>query len=116
ISIMLTKLSILTLFLRFIPQQNFRVAIYTIMVIIVACGLVALFFWVYACRPLQKYWDLTVTGGSCINWLKITIFNSVMNTATDAAILVMPVIFLRKIQLHKRQKIGIMVLLMTGGL
>jgi hypothetical protein len=71
---------------------------------------------VYACQPLEKIWDLTVTGGSCIDWLKIAVFNGVMNTTTDAVILVMPVLFLRKLQLPMKQKIGIAVLLMTGGL
>ncbi|PVH92125.1 hypothetical protein DM02DRAFT_605706 [Periconia macrospinosa] len=115
ISIMLTKLSILTLFLRFIQQRNLRIAVYTIMAIIVAYGLATSFSWVYACRPLEKYWDLTVTGGTCINWVKITVFNGVMNTTTDAIILALPTLFLRRLHLPKRQKIGIMVLLMAGG-
>ncbi len=64
---MLTKLSILTLFLRFIPERNLRITVYTIMAIVVAYSLVTSFKWLYACRPLEKYWDLTVTGGSCIH-------------------------------------------------
>ncbi|PVH91798.1 hypothetical protein DM02DRAFT_468896, partial [Periconia macrospinosa] len=115
ISIMLTKLSILTLFLRFISQRNLRIAVYIIMTIVVAYSLVTSFEWLYACRPLEKLWDLTITGGSCIDWLKITVFNGVMNTLTDAVILVLPVLFLRKLQLPKKQKIGIAVLLMAGG-
>jgi len=113
---MLTKLSILTLFLRFISQRNLRVAVYTTMAIVVAYSLVTSFEWVYACQPLEKLWDLTVAGGSCIDWLKITVFNGFMNTTTDAVILVLPVLFLRKLQLPKKQKIGIVVLLMAGGL
>ncbi|KAH8702769.1 hypothetical protein GQ44DRAFT_831804, partial [Phaeosphaeriaceae sp. PMI808] len=38
-----------------------------------------------------------------------------MNTTTDAAILILPVILLRNLRLPKRQKIGVMVVLMTGG-
>jgi hypothetical protein len=113
---MLTKLSILTLFLRFIPERNLRITVYTIMAIVVAYSLVTSFEWLYACRPLEKYWDLTVTGGSCIHWLEITVFNGVMNTLTDAVILVLPLLFLRRLQLPKKQKIGIVVVLMAGGL
>ncbi|KAH8710143.1 hypothetical protein GQ44DRAFT_690258 [Phaeosphaeriaceae sp. PMI808] len=115
ISIMLTKLSILTLFLRFVLWGSLRVALYIIMVIVVVYSLVTSFVWVYACQPLEKIWNLTITGGSCINWLKVTVFSGVMNTTTDAAILILPVLFLRKLQLPKRQKIGVMVVLMTGG-
>ncbi|PVH90617.1 hypothetical protein DM02DRAFT_421029 [Periconia macrospinosa] len=38
-----------------------------------------------------------------------------MNTTTDAIILALPILFLRRLHLPKRQKIGIMVLLMAGG-
>jgi len=115
ISIMLTKLSILTLFLRFIQQRNLRIAVYIIMAIVVAYSLVTSFEWVYACRPLEKLWDLTVTGGTCINFKMVPVFNGVMNTTTDAIVLALPILFLRKLQMPKRQKIGIMVLLMAGG-
>ncbi|KAH8728457.1 hypothetical protein GQ44DRAFT_824256 [Phaeosphaeriaceae sp. PMI808] len=115
ISIMLTKLSILTFFIQFAPQRNLRVAIYMTMAFVVMYSLVTSFEWVYACRPIEKYWDLTITSGSCIDWLKITVFSGVMNTTTDAAILILPVLLLRKIQLPKRQKIGVMAILMTGG-
>lgn len=116
ISIMLTKLSILTLFIRFVPRGNLRVTIYITMAIVALYSLVASFQWVYACRPLEKYWDLAITGGSCINRLKISVFSGVMNTATDAAILILPVLFLRGVGLPKKQKIGVMIVLMTGGL
>jgi hypothetical protein len=116
ISIMLTKLSILMLFLRFVPRGYLRIVIYIIMAIVAVYSLVTSFVWVYACQPLEKFWDLTVTGGSCINWLKITVFNGVMNTTTDAAVLLLPFLLLRNVQLPKRQKIGVMIVLMTGGL
>jgi hypothetical protein len=116
ISIMLTKLSILTLFLRFVLWGNPRVAIYIIMVIVIVHSLVASFYWVYACRPIEKYWDPTITSGSCINWFKVAVFGAAMNTTTDAALLIMPVLFLWNLQLPKREKIGVMIVLMTGGL
>ncbi|KAH8702869.1 hypothetical protein GQ44DRAFT_783444 [Phaeosphaeriaceae sp. PMI808] len=116
ISIMLTKLSILTLFIRFVPWGKLRVTIYITMVIVILYSLVGSFQWVYACRPLKKYWDLTITGGSCINWLMIPVFSGVMNTTTDATILILPVLILRGLRLPMKQKIGVMIVLMTGGL
>lgn len=115
VSIMLTKLSILTLFLRFVFGK-LRIVIHVIMVIIVLCTLVASFDWVYSCRPLQKYWDISITEGSCIYRLKIPIINCVMNTATDVAILILPALILRNLHLPTKQKIGIILVFMTGGL
>ncbi|KAH8722794.1 hypothetical protein GQ44DRAFT_711273 [Phaeosphaeriaceae sp. PMI808] len=115
ISIMLTKLSILAFFLRFVLSKNLKVIIYITIAIVAIYSLATSFQWVYACQPLKKYWDLTITSGSCINWLKIGVFSSVMNTITDTIILILPVIILRNLRLPKRQKIGIIIVLMTGG-
>ncbi|KAH8728011.1 hypothetical protein GQ44DRAFT_824349 [Phaeosphaeriaceae sp. PMI808] len=112
---MLTKLAILMLFIRFVPTGYLRVTIHITMAIVTLYSLVASFQWVYACQPLEKYWDLTITGGSCINRLKVSLFSGVMNTATDSIILVLPVLFLRGVALPKKQKIGVMIVLMTGG-
>jgi hypothetical protein len=116
ISIMLTKLSILTLFLRFVPRGNLRVTIYITIAIVVLYSLVTSFEWVYACRPMEKYWDLTITGGSCVDGSKIPVFSGVMNTVTDVAILILPILILRSSRLPKKQKIGVIIVLMTGGL
>ncbi|KAH8707091.1 hypothetical protein GQ44DRAFT_817984 [Phaeosphaeriaceae sp. PMI808] len=115
ISIMLTKLSMLTFFLRFVPTGYFQVTIYITMAIVLLYSLVTSFQWVYACQPLKKYWDLTSTSGSCIDRLKIAVFGGVMNTITDTVILILPVLFLRDLKLPKKQKIGVMIVLMTGG-
>ncbi|KAH7343084.1 hypothetical protein BKA66DRAFT_543905 [Pyrenochaeta sp. MPI-SDFR-AT-0127] len=116
LSIMLTKLSLLTLFIRFTLWGSLRVVIYITMVIVVIYSLVASFEWVYACRPLEKYWDHTIPGGSCINWLTIAVFSGVMNSTTDVVMLILPVIILRNLRLPRRQKVGVMMVLMTGGL
>ncbi|PVH93966.1 hypothetical protein DM02DRAFT_496663, partial [Periconia macrospinosa] len=114
ISIMFTKLSILAFYLRFATNWKLRAAIYTTMAIAVIYSLLLAFIFVYRCRPIQKHWDLTITYGSCIDWRKINIFSGVMNTATDFTILVLPVLMIR-LQLPIRQKIGVIVVLMTGG-
>jgi hypothetical protein len=114
---MLTKLSILAFYLRFvIASAKLRGVIYATIVLTILYSIIASFVWVYACQPLEKYWDLTITHGSCINFLKVTIFSGVMNTATDAIILLLPIAILRGLRLQKRQKLGVMMIMMTGGL
>jgi len=114
-SIMLTKLSILCFYLKFVLEGKLRAFIFATMVVVVIYSVVASFEWVYACRPVEKYWDFTAEG-SCINWVKITVFSGVMNSVTDAIILVLPVIFLRHLRLPIRQKIGVIMIMMTGGM
>ncbi|KAF2178760.1 hypothetical protein K469DRAFT_446324, partial [Zopfia rhizophila CBS 207.26] len=113
-SIMFTKLSILAFYLRFATNWKLRAVVYTTMAIVVLYCLLWSFVFVYRCRPLEKHWDLTISG-SCIDWLKINIFSGVMNTLTDFTILVLPILMLQKLRLPIRQKIGVMIVLMTGG-
>ncbi|KAH8723279.1 hypothetical protein GQ44DRAFT_620601, partial [Phaeosphaeriaceae sp. PMI808] len=114
LSIMFSKLSILVLFLRYLPQKP-KKAIYATMVIVILYSLIGSFEWLYACRPLEKYWDLSITRGSCIEWSKFVISSGVMNTGTDSVILLLPIFMLRKVQLPKWEKIGLVLVMMTGG-
>jgi hypothetical protein len=116
LSIMLTKLSILAFFRRFVVSRKLKVVVYVIMAIVVLYTLIGSFDWVYSCRPLKKHWDYTVKEGSCINWLKMAIFICVMNTATDTAILILPAFILRNLRLPWKQKLGVILVFMTGGL
>jgi hypothetical protein len=86
------------------------------MAIVVLYILPSSFHWVYDCKPLEKYWNLAIAGGSCIDRTKTFVFAGVMNSATDAVILLLPVLILKRTQLPTRQKIGVMIVLMTGGL
>jgi hypothetical protein len=78
--IMLTKLSILTFYLKFVLAGTpLRITIYFTMAVVVVYSVIASFVWVWACQPLEKYWDLTITEGTCVNFEKITVFSGVMN-------------------------------------
>lgn len=114
-SIMFSKLSILVLFLRYMPRKPTMV-IFATMGLVVLYSFVAAFGWVFACRPVEKFWDLTITYGTCVPWSKINIFSGVMNTFTDTIILVLPIVMLYKMRLPKWEKIGVLIVLMTGGL
>ncbi|KAF1977070.1 hypothetical protein BU23DRAFT_527374 [Bimuria novae-zelandiae CBS 107.79] len=114
LSIMFSKLSILVLFLRFLPQKP-KKAIYAIIILVVLYSLIGSFQWLFACQPIEKFWDLSITRGSCIEWTKLTIFTGVLNTVTDVVILLLPIFMLRKVQLPRWEKIGLLLILMTGG-
>ncbi|KAF2175405.1 hypothetical protein K469DRAFT_680082 [Zopfia rhizophila CBS 207.26] len=114
LSIMFSKLSILALYLRYLPQKP-KETIYGTIVVVIFYSLIGSFEWVFACQPIEKFWDLSITRGSCIEWSKMTIFSGVMNTATDVVILLLPIFMLRKVRLPRWEKIGLILVVMTGG-
>ncbi|KAH8698139.1 hypothetical protein GQ44DRAFT_787284 [Phaeosphaeriaceae sp. PMI808] len=115
ISIMFTKLSILSFYLRFSTFQKIRIVIYVIMAFVIIYSFIGSFEFLFRCRPIAKYWDLSISYGSCIDHTKIFIFSGAMNTATDIIILILPVFILWNLHLPRRQKIGVILILMTGG-
>ncbi|KAH8756031.1 hypothetical protein F5883DRAFT_686132, partial [Diaporthe sp. PMI_573] len=118
-SVTFSKLSILAFYLNIALEpvaKRQRVAIYSLAVVVFLYGTLTSFEWLFACRPMEKYWDFTITDGTCINFIKILAFNGVMNVVTDAAILCFPIWILWNLRLPVRQKIGVMGIMMTGGL
>ncbi|KAH8702776.1 hypothetical protein GQ44DRAFT_717296, partial [Phaeosphaeriaceae sp. PMI808] len=111
---MFSNVSILVLFLRSLPQRPKKV-IYATIIVVLLYSLIGSFHWLFACQPLEKFWDLTITHGSCIEWPKINIFSGVMNTVTDTVILLLPIFMLRKVRLPRWEKIGLVLIVMTGG-
>ena len=118
-SVTFSKLSILAFYLNIALEpvaKRQRVAIYSLAVVVFLYGTLTSFEWLFACRPMEKYWDFPITDGTCINFMKIVLFNGVMNVVTDTAILCFPIWILWNLRLPVRQKIGVMGIMMTGGL
>jgi len=113
---MLTKLSVLAFYLRFVTTSpTLKYLIYATMLIVIIYSLVASWSWLYICQPMAKYWDFTLAG-TCIDFKIIAIFSGIMNSATDATILALPVPILWDLRLPMLQKIGTTIIMMTGGL
>jgi hypothetical protein len=65
---------------------------------------------------MAKTWDLTITYGSCFDVSKMWTFVAVMNSTTDAFLLALPIIMMWRVRMRRRQKIGVIAILMIGGL
>ncbi|KAH9203331.1 hypothetical protein DL95DRAFT_321614, partial [Leptodontidium sp. 2 PMI_412] len=114
-STMFTKLSMLLFFLRITPSPLFRRTVYVAIVIVVIYSVVGSLEFTYACRPLEKIWDFTITHGSCISLDVVPVFNAASNSATNLAILLLPIPMLKNLQLPFRQKLGAGLILALGG-
>jgi hypothetical protein len=116
LSILCAKLSILQFYLRLSPHLCFRINVHGLSAIIVVYSFVASFQWLYACRPMAKYWDPSIQYGSCINSLIIFIFNAVMNSFTDIFMIFLPIAMMWNVKIARRQKIAVVGILLLGAL
>ena len=112
---MFTKSSILLFYLRFPCERNFKIVTYTVLFVVCFYSLFGAFTFLLMCRPVESYWNLNVRG-KCLNSKAAFLVTGVFNVATDFTILFLPIWLLKPLQLPKRQKIGVTLILMTGSL
>lgn len=110
------KLSLLLFYIQISPQRWFQWAI-RIMIIIIAGYSIGIFFsYIFACDPIQKAWDATITTGSCINLPALYIVTAVLGVATDFVIALIPLPVVLRLQLSKKHKAGLVLLFTIGSL
>ncbi|RFU35395.1 hypothetical protein B7463_g936, partial [Scytalidium lignicola] len=118
-SVCFSKFSILSLYWRIFGVTNMRKLIIAIACIVtgwmisvqdgfqsVTSGL--------SCRPLEYLWNKTIKG-ECIDFAKFYLIISYPNVITDWVMLIMPMRYVWKLQMPKRQKVVVSGLLFVGS-
>jgi len=109
------KVSILSFYLRFTIDRGCKIAVYIVMFVAVGYTIPNAFLSLYVCRPMQKYWS-PMLEGTCVNINAAFHTANALNVATDFAILLLPIWLLKPLRAPFMKKLGIMLILMTGGL
>ncbi|CAG5185419.1 uncharacterized protein ALTATR162_LOCUS11300 [Alternaria atra] len=113
-AIALTKIAIISQYLRFIPDKSFRATMYAISVIIVGLWITGVFVTIFQCRPVQGAWNFTIEP-VCVDYVTYLYASSAVNVATDVLLFVLPLPHLWKLNLPKKQRIILCVLLGGGA-
>jgi hypothetical protein len=111
----LAKLSLLSFYLRLAPQKWFKYSVYAVIAIIGTYTPAIFFSLLFACNPIPRGWDPTITEGSCINQPALYIATAVANIVTDLMLLVLPVRLVIGLQMKRMQKIGLIVVFAIGS-
>lgn len=115
LSTLFTKISLCLFYLRLSPFRSFRTAVYIVMVVSIIYSVLAAFGFAWVCQPIEKYWDFSITTGTCINLNAYFLATACINAATDLALLVLPIFIIKDLHLPRRRKISVTLLLMTGS-
>lgn len=114
-SLTLTKAAIVALYLRIFTTPRFVLAGRIVIGVVTIYGLWTVISAFLNCLPVESFWDKSVPG-RCIPTAFLWFFNGGLNIATDLVILGLPVPVLSHLRLPKRQKIGVMLIFLTGSL
>ncbi|KAF4974674.1 hypothetical protein FZEAL_8445 [Fusarium zealandicum] len=112
----LSKVALLIFYLRLSPQRWFKTAVWSTGVFIVGYTVGIFFSCIFACNPIAMSWDVSITDGVCINRPSLYIATAVANILSDIMLFVLPIPMVVKLQIPRRQKIGLMFIFGIGSL
>lgn len=86
------------------------------MVVIIALYSIGIFFaLIFACDPISMSWDVRVKG-TCINRPALYIATAVANIISDLVLFCLPIPIVVRLQVPRRQKIGLFFIFGVGSL
>ena len=109
LTINLTKLSILTLYLRIFAhttQRWFRLTILSTMLLVTLYGTASTIVTVFQCNPVHRAWDKSQPG-TCVNTTAFWYSNAIYNLSTDFIILVSVPGVIWSLHLPLRQRLAL---------
>ncbi|KAL3485491.1 hypothetical protein BJX62DRAFT_38238 [Aspergillus germanicus] len=115
-SIALTKVSMLLLFLRLFPDENFRRATYIVLAFTICWGLGIFFANVFSCQPISYFWHMWdgEHEGKCISHAHLLWSHAIINILLDVVIIGLPLSTLVKLKLTLGKKVGICSMFAVG--
>lgn len=75
-----------------------------------------LFGSIFSCTPVPFFWNKDIHGGHCINLMAFWFSNASFNILSDIAIIILPIPVLKALNLPKKQKYGLILVFIMGGL
>lgn len=108
------KFSVLAFYHRIFPR-SFPKTLVVLTVISALWWILITLITIFQCIPIQKNWDDRVEG-ACLNYLNVYIAIQVLNIVLDAAILVLPIRAVAKLQMARANKISVAGTFALGGL
>jgi hypothetical protein len=115
VNLALIKIAILVMYCRIFALRSFKIGAWVLSIATVLWSLIFIFVCIFQCTPIAKAYDPTVPG-KCVNLRALFIGNAVPNIVTDAAILMMPVHQVWKLQIKLVQRISVTGVFFLGAL
>lgn len=108
-------MSILSYYVRIFQIRPFRLAVYAVGSLVLIWAIVVCFISIFSCRPLNGFWDKSVTA-SCVSNKEFYVGNAIPNICTDVMILILPLRMVWTLQTNRMQKITLSAIFLLGGL
>ncbi|KAH6668974.1 hypothetical protein B0J14DRAFT_599725 [Halenospora varia] len=113
-----TKLSIGVYFLRLSSKKYQVRVVYTTLAVVMIFSTMYFFFLLFQCDPINHLWTQFMGGeGKCLHnsiLSNVTYAHAAMSAITDWAFGILPIFFVRKMQMNPRTKFSVVLILSLG--
>ncbi|EEQ84351.2 uncharacterized protein BDCG_01156 [Blastomyces dermatitidis ER-3] len=113
VTIALSKISIIFLYLRIFVGKIFRRTCWSLIWIVICYTIGSSTATVFQCTPIHRAWQRQVPG-TCINLTISWYSNAAFSILSDLAILILPMPVIKSLLLPKKEKIGLMSIFAVG--
>ncbi|KAG4437103.1 hypothetical protein IFR05_007401 [Cadophora sp. M221] len=114
VQLALPKLSILMFYLNSIPNEGFRLAVYTTMCLIVISSTTVSTLTVVGCYPIPSFWDRDIKG-NCLDINAVAYAVGGLSILQDLVIIALPMPVLRNMRLPRREKAMVLFMFAVGS-
>ncbi|KAF4472154.1 integral membrane pth11 [Fusarium albosuccineum] len=108
------KASILNFYWRMFRVTNIKLPIQILFTCSVIWIIIRTFMGIFHCIPVEAFWDSSAGGTCAIEDSKFFFGTILVHVIIDIAILILPIMQIRKLQLPTLQKLGVMVMFTFG--
>lgn len=112
----LIKISIVLLYLGIFPSKGFQMAAWTVVGFIAFSGFAMELFAIFTCSPVEYTWNKDSKPGYCMSQIYPSGMGAIVGVVQDVAVVVLPAVQVRRLQMKKRQKMLVMGLFGLGAL
>lgn len=117
LDVMFTQLSILFLYRRVFTLRVrwSRNTVYVLAIFSIACEIALFFAGLFFCTPVNFAWDKSIEG-HCVDVQLIYLLADILNLVVDFAIVIAPIRLIWSLQMTQKDKWGVTVMFLLGGL
>lgn len=108
------KQSYLFFYLRIFPHKEFKTWVWVCMFLVFGYWAGSMLQIFLICSPFEMNWNPTVPGGHCASYNVAFTTIGCVNMVTDLIIMLLPIPFIRKLQMAIGTKIGLYVIFSIG--
>ncbi|OJJ00107.1 hypothetical protein ASPVEDRAFT_39496 [Aspergillus versicolor CBS 583.65] len=114
LTLQLTKISMIILYLRLFPTKVYRRVLMTILVVFVGVTLYMVIGTFLVCVPVHEFWSTQTDHPGCNSRTAVWLVNAGLQITSDFVIVILPMPLLVKLRIPLRQRICLMLIFALG--